>query len=86
MIKINLTDEQLEEVKKVWSVYDKDNNGYLDKDELKSFIKDLNVFMEMIGMALTENEIEELIAITDQNGDGNVDYEEFARVFILDPR
>jgi Ca2+-binding EF-hand superfamily protein len=83
MSKINLTDEQLEEAKKVWAVYDKDNNGYLDKEEMKNFLVDFSQIMCNVGAGgFTEEEIDEIIKQTDKNGDGKVDYEEFAESFL----
>jgi len=84
MSKINLTDEQSAEVKAVWAVYDKDKNGSLDKNEMRNFLFDLNEYMCSIGFpSLTEKRIDEIIFQTDKNGDGKVDYDEFAKAFIL---
>ena len=63
-----LTEKQMEQVKKIWRLYDKDDNGFLDKEELRNVINDLNAFM-----FFTEKEIEDLIRITDKNGDGKID-------------
>jgi len=66
----------MEQVKKIWRLYDKDDNGFLDKEELRNVINDLNAFM-----FFTEKEIEDLIRITDKNGDGKIDINEFAQTF-----
>jgi Ca2+-binding EF-hand superfamily protein len=71
-----LTEKQMEQVKKIWRLYDKDDNGFLDKEELRNVINDLNAFM-----FFTEKEIEDLIIITNKNGDGKIDINEFAQTF-----
>ncbi|CAG7834951.1 unnamed protein product, partial [Allacma fusca] len=56
-------------------VFDKDQNGYITKDELKEA-------MEMIGEPLTEQELISLIELADTDQDGRIDYGEFAKLLL----
>lgn len=58
-------------MRSVFNSFDTDGNGFLDKDELA------NAFKGFKG-GLTTEEIAQLIADADTNGDGQVSYEEFA--------
>ena len=51
---------------------DADGNGEVTKDELKTLLKGL-------GEEVTDEVVDEMIAIADENGDGKVDFEEFVR-------
>ena len=54
-------------------MFDKDGNGKISKEELKSVMKNL-------GENLTDDEISEMIREADDNDDGEVDYEEFVKM------
>lgn len=54
-------------------VFDKDGNGKISQQELKLVMKNL-------GENLTDEEINEMIREADDNGDGEVDYEEFVKM------
>jgi len=56
-------------------VFDKDQNGYITRDELKEA-------MEMIGEPVTEQELNNLIVLADIDHDGRIDYEEFAKLLL----
>ena len=51
--------------------HDKDSSGYLDKKETKEFIMEL---LENLGMkvSFSHETFDELYAICDKNGDGNI--------------
>jgi hypothetical protein len=51
--------------------HDKDSSGYLDKKETKEFIMEL---LENLGMkvSFSQETFDELYAICDKNGDGNI--------------
>lgn len=51
---------------------DKDNNGFID-------VTDLRHFMTSQGEPLTEDEVDEMIAFMDVNGDGKILYEQFIK-------
>ncbi|XP_059477017.1 calcium-binding protein E63-1 isoform X2 [Neocloeon triangulifer] len=54
-------------------VFDKDSNGFITKDELRSA-------MEIIGEPVTETELNEMLSIADIDRDGRINYEEFAKL------
>ena len=51
-------------------VFDRDGNGYISTEELRYVVT-------TFGERLTEEEAEELIAMFDQNKNGQLEYEEF---------
>ena len=63
---------QEEELKARFQMFDRDGNGLIDRDELKTVMQEL-------GEKLSEEDIDEMIEEADTNNDGFIDYEEFAR-------
>ncbi|XP_078659449.1 calmodulin-alpha-like isoform X2 [Branchiostoma floridae x Branchiostoma belcheri] len=59
------------ELKEAFRVFDKDGNGFISSEELRHVMTNL-------GEKLTDEEVEEMIDAADINGDGQIDYEEFA--------
>lgn len=55
-------------------VFDADENGYITAQELKG------VFDSLGGSILTPEELDELLAKADSDGDGKLNYEEFVKV------
>ena len=72
-----LTDEQVSELKKAFSVMDQNGDGQVTKDELKSLLSGL-------GEDVTDQMVDEMIAIADENGDGKVDFNEFVKAATSD--
>ncbi|XP_042400121.1 calmodulin-like isoform X1 [Zingiber officinale] len=62
-----------EELKEAFKVFDKDQNGFISKNELK------NVMMSL-GEKLTDEEVDQMIKEADLDGDGQVNYEEFVKM------
>ena len=58
-------------VNDIWVLYDKDNNGYLDKTEAKKFI--FNVVGSTEAAAFEENEFDECFDELDINGTGVIE-------------
>ncbi|KAL3890968.1 hypothetical protein ACJMK2_003234 [Sinanodonta woodiana] len=50
--------------------FDKDGNGYIDRDELKAVLT-------QFGDKMTEEEVDNVLHEADTNGDGRIDYPEF---------
>ena len=55
-------------VKEAFKLLDKDGNGYIDYDELRSVLREK-------GEALSEEEFQQVIDELDANKDGRIDYE-----------
>ncbi len=72
--KMNEPDSQ-EELVKAFNVFDSDGNGYIDAKELR-------LAMTRLGEKLTEAEVDDMIKDADKNGDGKVDYKEFAALMM----
>ena len=67
-----LNEEQIGELKKAFAVMDKNGDGVVEKDELRTLLQGL-------GEDVTEEVIDEMIKIADTNGDGKVDFAEFCK-------
>jgi len=57
-----------ESLREAFRVFDKNNDGYISRSELKKAMANLNEI-------LTDEEIEEMIEEADLNGDGKINYE-----------
>ncbi|KAI8504285.1 hypothetical protein Bbelb_183530 [Branchiostoma belcheri] len=55
-------------------MFDKDNSGYIDKDEIIQG-------MAQLGEQLTDEDAEEMLQECDTDGDGKINYEEFVKTF-----
>lgn len=65
-----LNNEQIARLKEVFDHFDADKSGSIDADEL------INVF-ESMGQAVTREEMEKMIASVDDDGSGQIEFEEF---------
>ena len=63
-----------DEVDAIWSKYDQNKNGVLDREEAFAFLKDM--MAEVTGQAPTQEEIESNFKILDEDGSGDVSKEE----------
>ncbi|CAD7704874.1 unnamed protein product, partial [Ostreobium quekettii] len=64
-----------EELREAFRVFDKDGNGSISREELRQV-------MCSLGMKLTLEEEDEMISEADQNGDGEIDYDEFKKMML----
>ncbi len=64
-----------DELVKAFNVFDRDGNGYIDAKELR-------LAMTRLGEKLTDAEVDDMIKDADKNGDGKVDYKEFAAMMM----
>ncbi|XWS70731.1 hypothetical protein CRYUN_Cryun03dG0073000 [Craigia yunnanensis] len=64
------SDSNKVELKRVFSTFDKNGDGFITKQELKESLKNIRLFM-------TEKEVEEMVVKVDANGDGLIDFDEF---------
>eukprot|EP00484_Ammonia_sp_Unknown_P021764 CAMPEP_0197028002 /NCGR_PEP_ID=MMETSP1384-20130603/7821_1 /TAXON_ID=29189 /ORGANISM="Ammonia sp." /LENGTH=299 /DNA_ID=CAMNT_0042456939 /DNA_START=21 /DNA_END=920 /DNA_ORIENTATION=- len=67
----------IEELKEAFEVFDKDGDGEITPQELAAIMKAL-------GEDLTEDEIFNMIQEVDQDGDGNIDFNEFKKLMESD--
>lgn len=68
-------DDIMEDLLAAFRVFDKDGNGYITRDELKTA-------MDMIGEPVTEVELDDMLKATDIDNDGRINYEEFVKVLL----
>ncbi|CAL9735244.1 calmodulin [Monosporozyma servazzii] len=66
----SLTPEQIEEYREAFSLFDKDNSGSISASELATVMKSL-------GLSPNETEITDLMNEIDQDGNHEIDFEEF---------
>lgn len=59
-----------DELREAFAIFDKDGNGLISAEELKSALLNL-------GEKLEDHEIRAMIAAADKDGNGQIDYEEF---------
>ena len=67
-----LSADQIAELKKAFDVMDANKDGVVTKEELKNLLKGL-------GEDVTDEVVDEKIAIADTNNDGKVQFEEFCQ-------
>merc|ERR1712118_607230 len=68
-----LTDQQKQEIKEAFDLFDTDGSGCVDSKELK-------VAMRALGFEPKPGEIEKLIHSVDDDGDGEMDWDDFLRM------
>lgn len=68
-------DDLTQDLVAAFRVFDRDGNGYITRDELKSA-------MDMIGENVTEYQLNEMLELADADKDGRINYEEFARLLL----
>ncbi|KAH3859222.1 calmodulin-like [Dreissena polymorpha] len=67
--------EPEETLRTAFRVFDKDGNGYLSAQELK-------MTMTLLGAQMSQSEIDYMISVTDVDGDGLINYDEFIRIMM----
>ncbi|KAJ1616219.1 hypothetical protein T492DRAFT_1138288 [Pavlovales sp. CCMP2436] len=68
--KVGLTDEQVEEIREAFNLFDADHSGTIDYRELKAA-------MRALGFQVKKEEIRKMILDVDNDGSGAVDFNEF---------
>ncbi|RWS08896.1 hypothetical protein B4U79_05571, partial [Dinothrombium tinctorium] len=73
---VNHKEDDIEgDLRAAFRVFDKDNNGFITREELCSALN-------MMGETLTESDIDFLLNESDIDKDGRIDYEEFIRMLL----
>lgn len=54
------------EIREAFKVFDRDNNGFISATELR-------YVLASIGEKLTDAQVDEMLLVADQNGDGQID-------------
>merc|ERR1711994_598024 len=67
---MEVSDEEIEEA---FKMFDRDNSGTINHNEVKHVVTKL-------GMKMTDEQIADMIKIADKDGDGDVNYLEFMRL------
>ena len=62
-------------VEEIWVKYDDDNNGFLDKNEAKQFVKDTLMDMSDEG-AFNDTDFDECFKEFDKDGSGTIEKDE----------
>merc|ERR1712039_153691 len=68
--KKELSQQQKNEIKAAFDLFDSDGSGDIDA-------KELHVAMNALGLEATKDEIEKMIADVDEDGSGEIEFEEF---------
>merc|ERR1719161_2916489 len=68
-----LTEEQKQEIKEAFDLFDTDGSGNIDAKELK-------VAMRALGFEPKKEEIQKMISDGDDDGSGTIEYEEFLKM------
>merc|ERR1719364_87925 len=67
---VNLTEDQIEEFKEAFALFDKDGDGTITAEEL-------GVVMRSLGRKPTKEELKSMIAECDDDGSGQIEFPEF---------
>jgi len=62
-----------EEMRQAFDVFDKDGDGYISREELRSIL-------EQLQQTITEEEFNDMMEEADKDGDGRIDYDEFVKM------
>lgn len=62
------------ELRSVFATFDKNDDGYITKQELRESLKN-------IGISVEERDVEDMVQKVDSNGDGLIDLDEFYKLF-----
>lgn len=63
-----------DELRGVFATFDKNNDGYITREELRESLKN-------IGISAGERDVADMVEKVDSNGDGLIDFDEFCELF-----
>ena len=70
----NISEEQLEQCREIFNLYDKDKDGTIDSRELGDIMRSLGTYPSY-------EEINEMLKEVDTDNSGKIDFEEFLELF-----
>ena len=68
-----ITEEQSQEIKEAFDLFDSESTGYIDSKELK-------VAMRALGFEPKKEEIRKILSEVDKQGEGNISFEDFLSI------
>ena len=71
--KPGLSEEQIEEIREAFNLFDTDHSGSIDYRELKAA-------MRALGFEVKKEELQDMIDQADRDGDGEINPDEFYRI------
>merc|ERR1711990_1324073 len=71
--KVGLSEEQVEEIREAFTLFDSDASGAIDVRELKAA-------MRALGFEIKNEELQDMINQADRDGDGEINIDEFYRI------
>ncbi|XP_023128361.1 uncharacterized protein cetn4 [Amphiprion ocellaris] len=71
--KVELTEEQKQEIKEAFDLFDTDGTGTID-------VKELKVAMRALGFEPKKEEIRKMVADIDKEGSGTIDFRDFLNI------
>ena len=74
--RMTLTEEQRQEIKEAFDLFDTDGSGKIDAKELK-------VAMKALGFESKKEEIRKIILDIDKEGSGQIDYRDFTDLMVI---
>ncbi len=72
----DITDEQRQEIKEAFDLFDTDQSGYIDGKELK-------VAMRALGFEPRKEEVQKMIAEVDIDGSGQIHFDDFVKLMTV---
>jgi centrin-1 len=69
-----LTEEQIEEIREAFNLFDADNSGAID-------IRELKAAMRALGFEVKKEELKKMISDIDNDGNGSIEFEEVLQSF-----
>lgn len=70
MSKPRLSDEELAEIREIFSHYDADDSGFIDRAELGKLL-------DALGASMTGEELQAGLLALDENNNGKIEFDEF---------
>ncbi|GIL62118.1 hypothetical protein Vafri_16396 [Volvox africanus] len=72
-LSLELSAQEIADLKEVFDLMDKDKGGTLSVEEVKNL-------MDMLGMKVKQEDLDQMISEIDHSGDGQIDFQEFLQV------